>query len=204
MKAPVSTSVAIGVGLVVLLGYFFPRGSLLSLRATLLEWGVILASVALLVGITNLLAVHWRKLKAAQPSSIYSLVLILSIGVTMIVAGWFGPTHSYSLWIFNYIQVPLESSLMAILAVILVYTIVRLIRRRANLLSIVFVASALVAMLGTTSPFGFDLPALSEFRVWVMQVPAMAGARGILIGVALGIVATGLRILTGAERPYGG
>jgi hypothetical protein len=32
----------------------------------------------------------------------------------------------------------------------------------------------------------------------------MAGARGILLGVALGTVATGLRILIGADRPYGG
>jgi len=32
----------------------------------------------------------------------------------------------------------------------------------------------------------------------------MAGIRGILMGVALGSIATGLRILMGADRPYGG
>jgi hypothetical protein len=30
----------------------------------------------------------------------------------------------------------------------------------------------------------------------------MAGARGILLGVALGTVATGLRVLLGIDRPY--
>jgi len=35
-------------------------------------------------------------------------------------------------------------------------------------------------------------------------IPAVAGARGILFGVALGTVATGLRVLMGADRPYGG
>jgi hypothetical protein len=33
-------------------------------------------------------------------------------------------------------------------------------------------------------------------------VPTLAGVRGILLGVALGTIATGLRVLMGAERPY--
>jgi DNA-binding beta-propeller fold protein YncE len=38
----------------------------------------------------------------------------------------------------------------------------------------------------------------------IAQVLAGAGARGILLGMALGILTTGLRILFGADRPYGG
>jgi hypothetical protein len=44
-----------------------------------------------------------------------------------------------------------------------------------------------------------EFPLIKE---WVLRVPTMAGARGILLGVALGIIATGLRILLGADRPY--
>jgi len=32
----------------------------------------------------------------------------------------------------------------------------------------------------------------------------VAGARGILLGVSLGVIATGVRILIGSDRPYGG
>jgi hypothetical protein len=39
---------------------------------------------------------------------------------------------------------------------------------------------------------------------WVTQVLALGGARGILIGVALGALTTGLRVLFGVDRPYGG
>jgi len=93
---------------------------------------------------------------------------------------------------------------MAILAVILAYASIRLLQRRLNLLSIVFVVSALVVLISTAPIFGVEVPGLNEFRLWVIQVPAAAGARGILLGVGLGITATALRILLGADRPFGG
>jgi hypothetical protein len=41
-------------------------------------------------------------------------------------------------------------------------------------------------------------------RPWVTEVLALGGARGILIGVTLGTLTTGLRVIFGADRPYGG
>jgi hypothetical protein len=120
------------------------------------------------------------------------------------LVGWFGPTHPYSLWIFNNIQLPVETSLMAILAVILIYAGVRLSGRRLNLFTIVFLVTAVVILLVSGPLFGIDLPGLVELRAWIARVPAAAGARGILLGVALGIVATGLRLLSGSDRPYRG
>lgn len=203
MKTPISISLAIGVGVVVLAGYFIPTGLLQNLRQILVEWAGILAAVALIVGISNLYYVHWNKMNAGEAGSFYSFILVLSLTATLILVGWFGPVHSISLWIFNYLQVPIESSLMALLAVILVYITIRMIRRRIDSLSVLFIITA-VFILVATSPLLSNMPAIGELRTWVSQVPAVAGARGILIGVVLGIVATGLRIMMGADRPYGG
>lgn len=94
---------------------------------------------------------------------------------------------------------------MAILVVTLAYSSMRLLRRRSGLLPILFVSTAFLVLLGMAPIYAFgDLPLLSGIRTWIAEVPAMAGARGILLGVALGTVATGLRILIGADRPYGG
>jgi hypothetical protein len=204
MKAPLSAAVAIAIGLVVLLGYFLPFEQLTSLRIVLLDWAVILAAVALLVGIGNLIYVHGRKSAQAQAESVHSVVLLVALFLTLGVAGWFGPTHGYSLWIFNNIQVPIESSLLAILAVLLAYTLVRLLRCRMDRFSLVFVATVVIVLLATAPLLGFNLPILGDLRSWLAEVPAVGGARGILLGIALGIIATGVRILIGADRPYGG
>ena len=50
-------------------------------------------------------------------------------------------------------------------------------------------------------------PQIDQLRmwlwVWISQVPAVAGARGLLLGIALGAIATGLRVLLAIDRPYG-
>lgn len=204
VRNPVYTAIAIGIGIVVLLGYFLQVDLLVNLRIVLLEWATILVAVALLVGVVNLFTVHFRKSAADQQNRINSIVLISSMTITLLVAGWFGPTHPYSLWIFNYIQIPVEASLLAILSVVLIYAGVRLLRRKPNLLTIVFIATAVIILLMSGALFGIDIPGMSELRIWIGKVPAVAGARGIILGVSLGIVAAGLRILMGADRPYGG
>jgi hypothetical protein len=49
-----------------------------------------------------------------------------------------------------------------------------------------------------------DLYALQFDRltIWIMEVPNTAGTRAITIGIALGVVATSLRILLGVDRSY--
>jgi hypothetical protein len=205
MKSLVSTSIAIAVGLLVLMGYFIPLAPLLTLRSILVQWAVILAAFALLTGVVNLLRTHSSKIRRREKGSVYSLVLIISLLLTVVVVGIFGPTSSWSMWIFNNIQTPVESSLMALLAFVLLFAGVRLLRRRLDLFSIIFLTTAILVVLGTT-PFFFtgQLPVLGQIRTLIAQIPATAGARGILLGVSLGILVTGLRILVGSDRPYSG
>ena len=205
MKTPISTAIAVLVGLLILLGYFVPVEPLLTIRQVLLQWTVILAAFALLAGVVNLFKVHWAKVKTTDTGSVYSLILIIMLGLTLVVVGYYGPTSAPAVWIFSYIQVPVEASLMALLTIVLVFAGVRLLRRRLNALTIVFLLTVLVVLLGT-APLLFigQTAVLNLIRDLIVQIPAVAGARGLLLGVALGAIATGLRILMGTDRPYGG
>ena len=48
-------------------------------------------------------------------------------------------------------------------------------------------------------PTPLQLPAIQD---WVMEVPQNAAKRAILMGAALGVMATGLRVILGIERSY--
>jgi hypothetical protein len=201
----VSAALAIATGVVVALGYFLDIVELVNLRLIFVQWAVLLAAAALLVGIINLARVHFGKVRKGGLQAIYSLVLLGALVVTFVLGTVFGPDASLPLWIFNNIQVPVETSLMALLAVTLAFAGARLLQRRANTFTVLFLITAFFALLGTGSfPWG-DIPLISDtLRPWLVQVPAAAGARGILLGIALGTVATSLRILLGVDRPYGG
>ena len=70
----------------------------------------------MIIGVANLIGVHWHKIHTRQKGSLYSAILIFALIGTVLVVGGFGPTDYRSMWIFNYIQLPIEASLMAILS----------------------------------------------------------------------------------------
>ncbi len=193
----------------VLAGFFFVKQAngqpslLLNIRLTLLSWAMILAGFAVFIGIINLFQVHVKKIQKKQKGFFYSLLMLASLLVTFLI-GLVKPGQMET--IFTTVQLPVEASLMALLAVTLTYASIRLLRRRLNLLSVVFLVTALLILLGTAPlPYIGNIPGISDWlRPFIAQVMAAAGARGILLGVALGTLTTGLRILFGADRPYGG
>jgi cytochrome bd-type quinol oxidase subunit 2 len=215
LKGIFSTVIAIAFGFLVLVGYLFGVNaggtpSLLGqLESFILNVAVILAGFAVLVGIINLLIVHTGKVRLKQKGSVYSTILVVTLLVTFLL----GLLAHYNIPVirslyngaFLSIQLPIETSLMALLVVTLTYASIRLLRRQLNLISIIFLTTAFLILVGTAPwPFLGDVPVLSSLRAWIAQIPAGAGARGILIGVGLGTLTTGLRILFGSDRPYGG
>ena len=95
---------------------------------------------------------------------------------------------------------------MSILTITLIYATIRLLRRRLDVMSILFVVVAVIFLaLRMPTPFG---PLLgeggTERAVDFLGMLSDGGARGLLIGIALGTLLTGLRVLFGVDRPYGG
>jgi hypothetical protein len=194
-RAPISTAIAISVGFIVLAGYFLEFDPIQNLRQILIRWAVILAGMAVIVGVINLLIVHWKKMSRGDTGGGYSAVTILSLLITVAVVGYFGPASESSLWIINHI------------AVVLIYMMVRLLRRNISLFSLIFVFTFVFIVLSNTTFWGIEVPFIhgpDGIGALIQRVPAIAGARGLLLGVALGSIATGLRILLGTDQPYAG
>ena len=195
--------IAVLAGSLVLLGYFLP--ALQPVQNMLLRWCIILVGVASFLGVFGLISVHADRIRRREKGTPYSFLLFISLAAVFFFTLVLGPNHPVAHAVFNAVILPTEGTLMALLAVTLIYAAIRLLRRRADLMSIVFLCTVVLVLIGSaTLPFG-ELPLIGTvLQPWLTQVLALGGARGILIGVALGTLTTGLRVLMTIDRPYGG
>ena len=197
-------------GLIVLFGYLFPgrllihyRGRVMEWRDVLVEWAVIVAGFALLLGLFNVLRVHGERIGRRQRGWPYSLVLLLA----MMVA-WVPPVLSpdnpmqtmLDRTVFDYVISPLGASLAALVVFTLALAAFRLLRVRRSVGAVFFLLVVALALLGSVPFTGLEW--LADIRDWIINVPGMAGTRGLLLGVALGTVITALRVFLTSERPH--
>lgn len=202
----ITAIIAIAVGVLVLLGYFLPTlPYVLPIQTLLLNWAMLMVAAAAIVGVLNLVFVHTDKIRRREKGNLYSAILIIFLFGTFIFGLILPPGHEIMRLILNGVILPVEAALMGILTITLLYAAVRLLRRRADFTTIVFLVTAALVLFGSaTLPFGENIPVVSGLSTWIRQVLAVGGARGILIGVSLGTLLTGLRVLFGMDRPYGG
>lgn len=166
----------------------------------LVSWAAIITAFALFLGFANVVSVHWSRIRTQKPGAVYSIVLLISLFGTLAL-GIGGPLSANGQFIFNYILQPLEATLFALLALFIATAAFRAFRVR-NMETFFFVLFALIVLLGQVPVSIYLWPEFPVIKDWILNVPTLAGVRGILLGVALGVIATGLRVLIGADRPY--
>lgn len=194
----IATAVAIGVGIIVLLDVFITNPLLDLLGTTFREWTIILTAFALLLGLYNLLLVHLTRLvKRHEPGFGYSAMVLLTFVIVVSVGLWFGLPSPEMQWVFSYMYLPLQATFFALVAFFLATAAYRALRAK-SIETLLMLAAALIVLLGQM-PLSDGLAGL---RQWVLDVPSTAGVRGILLGVGLGAMATGLRLIVGLDRPY--
>ena len=194
-------------GLVVLAGYLFPnqlltyyRGHLTEWRDVLVEWAVIVAAFAFALGLFNILRVHGGRVVHLRKGWFYSLVLLLAALVAWIPPVLYGPSGTQTQQMFDYVIGPLGASLAALVAFTLALAAFRLLRARRSTGAVFFILIVAVVLLGSTPFIGMGW--LADARDWIVNVPGMAGGRGLLLGAALGTMITALRVFVGSDRPH--
>jgi hypothetical protein len=111
-------------------------------------------------------------------------------------------------WMYQWVYSALSATMFALLAFFVASASYRAFRAR-NLEATLLLVAAFFVMLGRV-PVGdlltdWILPTgytMSSWADWIMSVPNTAGQRAIMIGIALGLVSTSLRIILGLERTY--
>lgn len=196
-------------GTVMMADFFVPHQSFTNLVQELLQWGLIIVAFTYVLGVANVLQVHYAKVARGSSDAPYSIVLVVSL-VGMAGLGIFhdhrGPDSPF-IWLYNTIYDPLSATMFALLAFFITSAAYRAFRARSMEATLLLSAAVLV-MLGQVpvgaAIWGPDawLGGFPGVKDWIMDVPNLAGKRAILMGAALGAISTGLRVILGMERAH--
>lgn len=203
MRKILAISILLIIGLTVLAGYLFPQ-ELSPVLSLIIDWGILLIGTAVLIGIGYLIKRHINLISRREKQNFLSIILLLAF-VSIISFGLiFSFNHPVFTDLMINVQYPVETSLLAILAVVLLTASFRLISTRGwTLMSIAFLCSAVITLgLDAGSIFlGSGGPGTAILN-FLRRLP-LVGARGILLGTGLGGLIVGLRVLLTIEKPYG-
>ncbi len=173
----------------------------------------ILSAFAIILGLVSLLRVHQDKIKRKRENWPFSYVLIISFAASSII-GLFGgvegelflPTRIAGIGfdiqtLYLNIIVPLGSTMFALLAFFMASAAYRAFRAR-SLESSLLLSAAFIIMIGVLPLADKISTHLPAFAQWIMDIPNVAAKRGITFGIALGAIATSLKIILGIERSW--
>ncbi len=201
-------------GILMILHFFIPHAPISTMGEGLTDWYMIVASAAIFLGVVNLVQVHLMKISNKSKNWQYSPVVLAGFFAMVGTGVVYGVEEARPFdFMFQNMVVPMGATMFSLLAFFVASAAFRAFRS-SNWRATLLLVSAFIVMLGRV-PIG-DLiwrlipgaaegahPSLvSDVAEWLMQVPNMAGQRAVMIGAALGVVATSLRMIFGIERSY--
>lgn len=209
MRREIPLAITFLIGIFMLVDFFVPHHVVSSSAEEMKQWGTIVIAASILLGVGNLMRVHFNKIRRRREGWGYSIVTMAIMAVMFAFGGPWGTIAEGSAfnWMFLNMQVPLQSTMFSLLAFFIASAAYRAFRLRSAEASLLLIA-AIIVMLGRVPlgqlmsrswPEPLQLPNMTEV---IMAYPNMAAFRGILMGAALGVMAMGLRIILGIERSY--
>mgnify|MGYP000397966150 FL=1 len=226
MKRTVPLLITAFGGFVLIISYFIPATQ--GWGETVAIWFDVLASIAFILGGANLLKIHLKKVSDWQSGWGFSAVTISAFIITLYVGltkmgvnpstnfpdyAWSGSYREMGApfwWLYEYAFKPLTATMFAMLAFYVASAAFRAFRAK-NTEAILLLGTAFIILLGRTFAGVFLTSWLPEslsglrienLTVTIMQVFNTAGNRAIMIGIALGIASTSLKVLLGVDRSY--
>jgi len=201
MRAPLVLGFLVGV--FVLVQFFIPHKGLADVLEMLSNWGMIVGTFALVLGLASLLRTHVDKIRQRRPAWGYSFITLGSFVLMLTLGLIWGPDKGTPFdWLFKWVQVPLDSTVFSLLPSFMASAAYRSFRARSTEATILLI-TAVIVILGRV-PLGGQLTHghLPHLTSGLMIYPAVGAKRGIIFGVALGVIATSLRIILGIERSH--
>lgn len=201
MKRLLPLVLSTGLGIILLVAYFFNISVVQTAASDIQNWGTIISAFALGLAAINLVKVHSMRIARGGRDMIHSIVLLAGLAAMAGSGIFLGSKSKMFSFLFDNAFSALSGAFYAMTAFHLASASYRAFRAR-NLQAAALLVSGVLVMLGR-APIGEVMwsgaPVVSE---WIMDVVNLAGSRAILISTAIGTVGVALRILTGMDRSH--
>ena len=217
IKKQIPLTIVFVTGMLTLMSYYVPHKTSVNFIETMNKWENIVVAFAFLLGLVSLFFSHYNKISRKADGWGYSIFVFIGFlamtvpayvsGGKQMVDGALTPLG----WAYKFIYTSLSGTMFAVLAFYIVSTAYRSFRIKSRQAFVLFVA-AFIMILGKVplgqiiwdSALGWTGQQVSDVIEWIMQVPAVAGKRGIMIGISIGAIVTSLKIIFGIEKQYMG
>jgi len=193
------------VTVTILVDFAWENPTLQTVSTDLNNWAVIIGAFALGLGAYSLIIRHSRIISTRRTMWPYSIVLLLTMlifAATGLITG--SITSSEYGWIYSTIIQPLSSTLYGMNAFFIASASYRAFKARSTEALLLLVA-AIFLMLKNAPIGGVIHPILPAIGQTIWDFVGATGMRAILIGIGIGTLALGLRVIIGQEKtPLGG
>jgi len=189
------------VVVVLILGYFTTVRQLIVAADYLAAFGVLMALIAIFLGVVDALRIHLRHIAKRTPRQWYLSAWLIVAMMMMFTLGYaHKPTYDV---LYSKLYIPVSVGIAASIGYYLYSAFFRAFRIR-NMEAAVLFACAIIIIL-KNAPIGDVIwVGFGEIGKWVTDVPGAGASRAILMGAALGMVALAIRAMLGKERGYMG
>jgi hypothetical protein len=201
MRRQVPLIICFVVGMFMLIQFFIPSKPSVRAYEMVVDWTQTIFVFTLLVGVTGMLKYHLEKVSRKQEGFAYNIVTLVSVAVMALAGLIWGRQHGPFVWMFENIQSPMQATIFSLLSFFVASAAYRGFKAR-NVEATLLLTAALLVMIGRVPIGDFISPYFPTVANWILDVPSMTARRGIFIGIALGTIATSLRVILGVERTY--
>lgn len=206
MKREIPRLISMVAGIFVLIGFFVPHPAIRTTYDDIQQWVIIVVAFTYVLGMANVMRINLKQIGDRSKDWPYKVALVAGLLITMAVGFSEGTRYlndgTRFSWIYNTFYSAMSATMFSLLAFFIASAAFRAFRVR-TFEALLLAVAAFILMLGRV-PIGNAIhPLLPQAAEWLMNIPQNAAKRGILMGAALGVIATGFRIILGIERTYG-
>jgi lysylphosphatidylglycerol synthetase-like protein (DUF2156 family) len=185
LRRQVPLLITLITGIVFAAQYYVPHPASEQMLTSVTKWLQIIGGFALVLGV----------------SSLFHVLGTIAVGLWSNGKEAVDGTMTAVGWIYNFMMVPLQGTMFAILAFFIASAAYRSFRARSREAAVLLIA-AVIVMMGRVPLGEYLIPLSGDLSQWILNVLNASVRRAILIGVSLGTVALSIKIIFGMERSY--